>query len=153
MTWLTANAGTILVLVILVVLVGLVIRKMIMDRRRGITACDSCVSADSCSIHAAGKDHAAVAARDESIGRATVYRALHRFVEKGKAVCVPVYDGADRYDETLLPHSHAKCTKCGGVTDVFIRGTLPEIENACGFAVEGGAVLYYGCCAACRESK
>ena len=28
---------------------------MIMDRRRGITACDSCVSADSCSIHAAGK--------------------------------------------------------------------------------------------------
>ena len=97
--------------------------------------------------------YAAVAARDESIGRATVYRALHRFVEKGKAICVPVYDGADRYDETLLPHSHAKCTKCGGVSDVFIRGTLPEIENACGFAVEGGAVLYYGCCAACRESK
>ena len=55
MTWLTANAGTIVVLAILVVLVGLVIRKMIMDRRRGITACDSCVSADSCSIHAAGK--------------------------------------------------------------------------------------------------
>ena len=52
MTWLTANAGTIVVLAILVVLVGLVIRKMIMDRRRGITACDSCVSADSCSIHA-----------------------------------------------------------------------------------------------------
>ena len=39
MTWLTANAGTIVVLAILVVLVGLVIRKMI----------------DSCSIHAAGK--------------------------------------------------------------------------------------------------
>ena len=38
MTWLTANAGTIVVLAILVVLVGLVIRKMIMDRRRGITA-------------------------------------------------------------------------------------------------------------------
>ncbi len=55
MTWLTANAGTIVVLAILVVLVGLVIRKMIMDRRRGTTACDSCVSADSCSIHAAGK--------------------------------------------------------------------------------------------------
>ena len=42
MTWLSANAGTILVLVILVVLVGLVIRN-------------SCVSADACSIHAAGK--------------------------------------------------------------------------------------------------
>lgn len=28
---------------------------MILDRRKGITACDSCVSADACSIHAAGK--------------------------------------------------------------------------------------------------
>ena len=55
MTWLSANAGTILVLLILVVVVGLVIWKMISDRRKGITACDSCVSADSCSIHAAGK--------------------------------------------------------------------------------------------------
>lgn len=55
MTWLSANAGTILVLAILIVLVGLVIRKMIMDRRNGVTACDSCVSADVCSIHAAGK--------------------------------------------------------------------------------------------------
>lgn len=55
MTWLSANAGTIVVLLILVVVVGLVIRKMILDRRKGITACDSCVSADACSIHAAGK--------------------------------------------------------------------------------------------------
>lgn len=55
MTWLTANAGTILVSIILVVLVGLVIRKMVTDRKKGITACDSCASADSCSIHAAGK--------------------------------------------------------------------------------------------------
>ena len=55
MTWLSATAGTIVVLLILVVVVGLVIRKMILDRRKGITACDSCVSADACSIHAAGK--------------------------------------------------------------------------------------------------
>ena len=55
MTWLSANAGTILVLALLVIVVGPVIRKMIMDRRKGITACDSCVSADACSIHAAGK--------------------------------------------------------------------------------------------------
>lgn len=55
MTWLSANAGTIAVLLILVVLVGLVIRKMVADRRKGITACSSCSSADSCSIYAAGK--------------------------------------------------------------------------------------------------
>ena len=95
----------------------------------------------------------AVSKCDGGIGRATVYRALHRFVEKGRAICVPVYDGADRYDETLLPHSHAKCLHCGGVSDVFIRGELPEIEDDCGFSVEGGAVLFYGCCADCRENN
>ncbi len=55
MTWLSANAGTVLVSVLLVILVVLVIRKMVADRRKGITACDSCASADACSIHAAGK--------------------------------------------------------------------------------------------------
>lgn len=55
MTWLSANAGTILVLLILVVVVGLILWKMVSDRRKGITACDTCVSADACSIHAAGK--------------------------------------------------------------------------------------------------
>ena len=55
MTWLSANAGTILVLVILVLAVGAIVCKMIRDRRRGITLCDTCVSADNCSIHAAGK--------------------------------------------------------------------------------------------------
>ena len=28
---------------------------MVSDRRKGITACDSCVSVDACAIHAAGK--------------------------------------------------------------------------------------------------
>ena len=55
MTWLSANAGTIIVLAILIVVVGLVIWKMISDRRKGITVCDTCVSADNCAIHAAGK--------------------------------------------------------------------------------------------------
>lgn len=55
MTWLSANAGTILVLIILVLVVGAVIRKMISDRKKGVTACDACASADSCAIRAAGK--------------------------------------------------------------------------------------------------
>ena len=55
MTWLSANAGTIVVLVILLVIVGLILWKMISDRRKGITVCDTCASADNCAIHAAGK--------------------------------------------------------------------------------------------------
>ena len=55
MTWLSANAGTILVLLILIAAVGAIIYKMISDRKKGITVCDTCVSADNCAIHAAGK--------------------------------------------------------------------------------------------------
>lgn len=55
MSFLAANGGTILVLLILAVLVGWVIYKMVSDRKKGITACDACASADACSIHAAGK--------------------------------------------------------------------------------------------------
>ena len=55
MAWLSANAGTIVVLVILAVLVGAVLFKLIRDHKRGITLCDACASADSCAIRAAGK--------------------------------------------------------------------------------------------------
>ena len=55
MTWLYANAGTTVVLVLLILVCGAILWKLISDRRKGITACDACASADSCSIHAAGK--------------------------------------------------------------------------------------------------
>ena len=81
MAWLSANAGTILVLVILAVLVGAVILKLIRDRRRGITLCDTCASADSCAIHAAGK-----------VGCAELRPELRAFVSEcsnfGKVNCV-----------------------------------------------------------------
>ena len=90
---------------------------------------------------------------DPKIGRATVYRVLNSYVRHGTALKVPVYDGADRFDITIIPHSHAKCRICGAVCDVVSDGTLPAITEAHGFSVEGGAVLYYGRCSACVEIK
>lgn len=55
MAWLSANLGTLFVLSIVIALVGFVIWKMVSDRRKGITACDTCGSADGCAIHAAGE--------------------------------------------------------------------------------------------------
>ena len=90
---------------------------------------------------------------DPKIGRATVYRVLNSYVRHGTALRVPVYDGADRFDITIIPHSHAKCRVCGAVCDVVSDGTLPAITESHGFSVEGGAVLYYGRCSACVEIK
>ncbi len=94
-----------------------------------------------------------VAKTDPSIGRATVYRILNSFVGSGTAIKVPVYDGADRYDITVKPHSHAKCRVCGNVIDVNASGVLPKVTEDNGFIIEGGAVLYYGVCRECSSNK
>ena len=92
-----------------------------------------------------------VAKTDPSIGRATVYRILNSYVSSGTAIKVPVYDGADRYDITVMPHSHAKCRSCGNVLDVTTSGVLPIVTEGSGFIIEGGAVLYYGVCRECSN--
>ncbi len=92
-----------------------------------------------------------VAKTDPSIGRATVYRILNSYVSSGIAIKVPVYDGADRYDITVMPHSHAKCRSCGSVFDVTTSGVLPKVTEENGFIIEGGAVLYYGVCRECSN--
>ena len=92
-----------------------------------------------------------VAQVDPSVGRATVYRILNSYVSNGTAIKVPVYDGADRYDITVMPHSHAKCRICGSVLDVSTSGNIPSVKDESGFLVEGGAVLYYGVCRECHE--
>ena len=93
-----------------------------------------------------------VAKADPKIGRATVYRILNSYVSSGAAIKVPVYDGADRYDITVMPHSHAKCRLCGSVLDVSTSGVLPKVKEENGFIVEGGAVLYYGVCCECSQN-
>ncbi len=95
----------------------------------------------------------AVAKEHPGIGRATVYRILNSYLECGKAIKVPVYDGADRYDITTMPHSHAKCRICGGVEDIETNGELPRAYGENGFLIEGGEILYYGVCRKCNENQ
>ena len=92
------------------------------------------------------------------IGRATVYRILGSMVKSGDALKVPVYDGADRFDITTRPHSHAKCRICGRISDVFDETdgamTFPDKkETSDGFKIETGVLLYYGICRECFEKN
>ena len=88
-----------------------------------------------------------------TIGRATVYRILNSFVDSGKAIKVPVCDGADRFDITTYPHSHAKCRVCGNVFDIDADFDMPEVRDSCGFTVENVAVLYFGICCECNKKE
>ena len=51
--WLAANIGTVVVLLILLAAVGLVIRKLVRDKRAGKTYC-GCSESGTCSGHCAG---------------------------------------------------------------------------------------------------
>ena len=55
-----------------------------------------------------------------SISRATVYRNLNKMSDNGQALKVRVSSGADHFDDTLRPHYHVVCAKCGRVDDVEV---------------------------------
>ncbi len=52
------------------------------------------------------------------IGRATVYRALKRMVDKGDLKQVSITGGADEFDFRTEEHHHFKCNRCGRVFDL-----------------------------------
>ncbi len=52
------------------------------------------------------------------IGRATVYRALKRMVDKGDLKQVSITGGADGFDFRTEEHHHFKCNRCGRVFDL-----------------------------------
>ena len=86
------------------------------------------------------------------ISLATVYKALETLVSCGLAKKLPYGDESARYDARMDDHFHARCLKCGNVRDVVsaaVAGSLPEIEPADGFRIEGYRLEVVGYCANC----
>ena len=61
-----------------------------------------------------------------------------------------------RYDYNVKPHCHARCRRCGRVSDVEAEG-IPAggitAKAYDGFFVEGYAVEFYGICKECSEEE
>ena len=93
-----------------------------------------------------------------SISRATVYRNLNKMSDNGQALKVRVSSGADHFDDTLHPHYHVVCTKCGRVDDVEVDLPSSVTESldkatAPGFAITGYELLFCGLCSACAQER
>ena len=79
----------------------------------------------------------------------TVYRNLHQMAEEGrlKELNGPV----SRFDATVSPHTHIRCTCCGQVAD----GGLPYDESldrmavAAGWRITEHNLTFSGICPAC----
>ena len=95
-----------------------------------------------------------VAAEHPSISRATVYRNLNQLAAQGEILRVPVPTGADHFDFNIKPHYHVRCTKCGGVFDVFmppVTDLIDRVEDSSGVELHRYEILFEGICSACRK--
>ena len=87
----------------------------------------------------------------DSIGTATVYRALDHLTEMGLVRRLSLGRKSAVYEYVREPHIHFVCRKCGGVYDIHadLSGMIREAARCCGHSVDGSEVTAYGLCSAC----
>ncbi|HSJ14490.1 MAG TPA: transcriptional repressor [Longimicrobiales bacterium] len=88
------------------------------------------------------------------ISLATVYKSLETLVSCGLAIKLTYGDASARYDGRTDPHHHARCTRCGAVTDVPGRidsRALEGLKPVPGFTVQGFRFELIGQCARCSS--
>ena len=91
----------------------------------------------------------------DSIGTATVYRALDHLTEMGLVRRLSLGRKSAVYEYVREPHMHFVCRKCGGVYDIHadLSGMIREAARCCGHSVDGSEVTAYGLCSACGAIK
>lgn len=93
---------------------------------------------------------------DDSIGLATIYRALKLFVKLNILTELNIGDGSIRYDLNSMNddhnHHHLICNKCGRIIEVkddSLESLEKEIERIYGFKVENHKCKFEGVCKDC----
>lgn len=92
--------------------------------------------------------------RHPTVSRATVFRILKQAEQNGQILRLSFSGGEDRFDYNTVPHYHIRCRCCGKVCDVkmpYLFGLETQVEDACGYTVEGHDIEFSGVCADCRE--
>lgn len=90
------------------------------------------------------------------IGMATVYRNLNLLVEEEKLLKVPVSDGPDRFDATIIEHCHIQCIKCKKVVDIDYKPNMVKLMNACtktGYTSISPNLVISGICPDCQNKN
>ena len=91
-----------------------------------------------------------------TVSPATVYRNLQELVGAGLIGMLEQAGGAVRYDAVPDDHHHFICTRCGGVTDVYLRRLDFGLDRAktsrLPGRVERADVQLRGLCAACARA-
>lgn len=96
----------------------------------------------------------AVARRDPSVHRASVYRTLEALAHLGVAQHVHLSHGATAYHLVTndRDHLHLQCTSCGEITDVpsnLLLEVAAELKEQYDFALDLGHSALSGRCSHC----
>ena len=88
----------------------------------------------------------------DSIGTATVYRALDHLTELGMIRKLSVGKKSAVYEYIRDQHAHFVCNRCGAVYDVpaDLTGMVREASRCCGHSAEWAEVTARGICKACQ---
>lgn len=104
-----------------------------------------------------GEIYARLRAKDRSINRSTVYRALDLFTELGLVVSAERLDGETVYEIARQePHYHLVCRVCGREQELgpeTMEPLLRTVEALHGFQIETDHIVFQGLCADCREAE
>lgn len=97
-----------------------------------------------------------IKASNPSVSRATVYRNLNLLAEEGAILKIEVPGGAVHFDHTTYDHYHARCVRCGRVSDVDLD-SMPDlaahIRDSHGFEFLGCDVIFKAICPECNRNK
>jgi Fur family ferric uptake transcriptional regulator len=84
----------------------------------------------------------------------TIYRNLEVLHEDGLVRKLEFAGIETRFDGTLKPHDHVRCTACGSIEDVFDLGPGARPANPAalvGYQVTGYRLEYFGICPDCQR--
>ncbi|MBB5347661.1 transcriptional repressor [Desulfoprunum benzoelyticum] len=88
------------------------------------------------------------------IGLGTVYRNLELMADSGVILKLEVGGTQKRFDATVYPHYHIRCSQCGKVDDINIP-VQPHINDAAAVAssyeVIGHHIEFTGVCSDCQR--
>lgn len=96
-----------------------------------------------------------VSKKDNTIGKATVYRNVKKFVKEKKIFVIKTKSGIDRYDY-YNQHAHFECLKCGVVYDICDDKIFKWLEKkfiSSKFQINNYNILLDGYCEKCQRSK
>lgn len=97
--------------------------------------------------------HAAIRSRGDSIGLATVYRALQSLADSGRADVLRTESGEARYrDCSREHHHHLVCRSCGRTVEVqgpAVEAWAAQVGEDHGFVDLDHTLELFGLCQAC----